>query len=102
MTDHQLTTQYDHDAGDCSVIGGYVYRGTAIPELTGRYFYGDFCSNRIRTFVPSGGAATDPRELTDDLASDTTLGALTSFGEDAAGELLVVDGRGAIYRIVRE
>jgi glucose/arabinose dehydrogenase len=94
--------EYDHESGDCSVTGGYVYRGAAIPELHGRYFYGDFCSNRVRTFVWNGTAATDARELTADLESATVLGAVTSFGEDAAGELLVVDRRGAVFRVVRE
>jgi len=93
--------EYGHIDG-CAVIGGYVYRGQAIPELTGRYFYGDLCTIRVWTFVYAGGVATDPRELTTDLASDTTVGALTSFGEDAAGELLVVDQRGTVYRIDRE
>ena len=94
-------TEYDHGSGDCSVTGGYVYRGAAIPELSGRYLYGDFCSNRVRSFVWDGAAATDARELTADLETDV-LGAITSFGEDAAGEVLIVDRRGAIFRIVRE
>ncbi len=93
--------EYDHDAG-CSVIGGYVYRGPAIPELAGRYFYADFCSSRIWTFVYAGGAATDERELTSDLDPAGELGGITSFGEDAAGELLIVDQRGIVFRVERE
>ncbi len=93
--------EYDHTEG-CAVVGGYVYRGTAIPELTGRYFFSDFCSNRIRTFVYADGAATDPRDLTPDLDPDSKLVNVTSFGEDAAGEILLVDQAGIVFRIDRE
>jgi glucose/arabinose dehydrogenase len=89
---------YDHSAGDCSVIGGYVYRGARIPGLVGRYLYGDFCSRRIRSFVLADGGASGEIELTDALAS-ATLASITSFGEDEAGELYVVDGSGAILRV---
>ncbi len=90
--------EYTHDDG-CSVIGGYVYRGNAIPGLVGRYFYGDFCSNRIWSFVRGGGQVT-PLELTDDLDPHREIGAITSFGEDANGELYVVDGgNGLVFRV---
>ena len=91
---------YENPEVGCSVIGGYVYRGGAIPALAGRYFYGDLCSRRISTFVWDGGAATDQRELSADLDSQATLGSIASFGQDDAGELYVVDlGGGAVYRI---
>ena len=54
-----------HADGGCAVIGGYVYRGSAIPDLDGRYFYGDFCSNRIWSFVGNGGQVTSTLELTE-------------------------------------
>ncbi len=87
------------DVDDCSVIGGYVYRGTAIPGLVGRYLYGDLCSNRIRSFVWNGSAATSELELTDVLASSTTVGGTVSFAEDLNGELYVCALSGTIYRI---
>jgi glucose/arabinose dehydrogenase len=92
-------TTYDHDGGDCSVIGGYVYRGAAIPGLNGRYLYGDFCSSRIRSLVFSGGRATSEVELSGDLESTSVLGNISSFGEDARGELYVIDLGGDVFRI---
>jgi glucose/arabinose dehydrogenase len=94
---------YAHENGgaveDCSVIGGYVYRGAAIPGLIGRYLYGDFCSRRIRSFVWNGSAAVSELELTATLASDATIGQLASFGEDLNGELYVADLSGTVFRI---
>ncbi len=91
--------EYGHDDG-CAVIGGYVYRGTRLPGLVGRYLYGDFCSNRIWSFVRDGARLTSQVELTDDLDPTHALGGITSFGEDAAGELYVVDGpTGLVFRI---
>src|SRR5207244_735909 len=80
--------EYSHDDG-CAVIGGYVYRGSAVPTLVGRYLYGDFCSNRMWSFVREGAQITSRLELTDELDPEHTLAGLTSFGEDADGELYV-------------
>ena len=91
------TLEYDHGEG-CSVTGGYVYRGNAIPELQGQYFYGDFCSGSIRSFRYDGSVAGD-------LTTWPTLapgGAVLSFGEDAAGELYVLEAGGRVFRIVPE
>lgn len=88
--------EYEHVNGRCSVIGGYVYRGSSIPGLVGQYIYGDFCSGEIWA-VPSG--ATAP--ATPVLLRDTSL-TISSFGENASGELLVLDrGGGKMYAIVR-
>ncbi len=79
----------------CAVIGGYVYRGSAIPALRGTYFYGDFCAGFVRSFRFQGGRATDEREW-------PTLGPgamIQSFGQDAAGELYVIT-TSAVFRIV--
>jgi glucose/arabinose dehydrogenase len=89
--------EYSHDVG-CSVIGGYVYRGSAIPRLRGRYLYSDFCTPRVWSFVIVGGVATSPVELTTELGSDV-IDNVTSFGEDGAGELYLVDQAGPIFRI---
>jgi len=84
--------EYDHAAGDCSVTGGYVYRG-GNPSLQGTYLYGDFCSGRIWG-LRRNGAAWENR-----LLLDSTL-LISTFGEDEAGELYVADyGTGALYRI---
>jgi len=88
--------EYDHDDG-CSVTGGYVYRGTAMPALAGRYFYADFCAGWVRSFRFAGGEATSEREWPD----LGTVGQISSFGEDAEGELYILSGAGgSVYRIV--
>jgi glucose/arabinose dehydrogenase len=90
--------EYPHEAGDCSVTGGYVYRGAALPELDGTYFYGDYCSGRIASFRRDLEGLYDLHDWTD------TLGAvphLTSFGVDGHGELYVVSGAGVVYRLER-
>ena len=94
------TIAYSHVSDDCAVIGGYVYRGMAIPGLVGRYLYGDFCSRRIRSFVWDGSMAVGELDLSDALESPAKIAALSSFGEDAHGELYVCDlGGGIVYRI---
>jgi hypothetical protein len=85
--------EYDHSEG-CSIAGGYVYRGAAIPELDGTYFYADYCSGWIRSFRYVDGAAADEQQWID------SIGNVTSFGLDAGGELLVVTRGGTIYRMV--
>jgi glucose/arabinose dehydrogenase len=90
--------QYSHGGGSCSVIGGYVYRGAALPAQQGTYFFGDFCTGAVRSFRYAGGAAT---EVTDWPALHTSS-PLTSFGEDAAGELYVLESSGRVSRVVAE
>jgi hypothetical protein len=85
---------YDHSEG-CSVTGGHVYRGDRVPELQGVYFYGDYCAGWVRSFRLVGGEVQDEREW-----PGLTVSELTSFGEDATGELYVVSGTGKVYRIV--
>jgi glucose/arabinose dehydrogenase len=82
--------EYATRGGRCSVTGGYVYRGAAIPDLAGMYVYGDFCSGEI--FGLRGGG-------TGQVLLDTKL-AVSSFGEDEAGEVYVVDHRGGVYRLI--
>jgi glucose/arabinose dehydrogenase len=89
--------QYDHGEG-CSITGGYVYRGSAMPDLRGHYFYADFCSGWIRSFRFDGATATDERSW-NALAPG---GNITSFGEDAVGELYVMTSDGTLDRIVPE
>ena len=87
--------QYGREDG-CSVTGGYVYRGNAIPALYGAYLYGDFCSGRIWTL-----RRTADGQWQNTLLFDTELN-IASFGEDALGELYVLDLNGAVYRLVGE
>jgi glucose/arabinose dehydrogenase len=93
--------EYGRDDG-CSVTGGYVYRGSAIPGLASRYLFGDYCSNRVWSFVLEDGAARDVVELSDDLESRDLVAGLSSFGEDVAGELYVVSLAGRVFRIDSE
>jgi glucose/arabinose dehydrogenase len=87
-------TEYSHADGSCSVTGGYVYRGTKVSSAAGRYFYGDYCSGKIWSFKPSGGRATGVRQ------EPISLGGLSSFGQDAAGELFLMSvSSGWLYRL---
>jgi glucose/arabinose dehydrogenase len=85
---------YDHSQG-CSVTGGYVYRGRAIPSASGTYFYADYCNGWVRSFRYQGGAVTESR----DWASLRPNGQITSFGEDAEGELYLMISSGKVFRI---
>jgi glucose/arabinose dehydrogenase len=85
---------YTHDEG-CAVTGGYVYRGRELPSLVGTYFYGDFCGKWVRSFRLANGTVTEATGRPT-LATD---GNITSFGEDANGELYVLTSSGTVYRI---
>jgi hypothetical protein len=87
---------YDHPDG-CSVTGGYVYRGSAIPALEGTYFYSDYCGGWVRSFRFSSGGATDQREW----PALRPGGSVTSFGQDATGELYLLTAEGGVYQIVQ-
>jgi len=93
--------EYSHAEG-CSITGGFVYRGCALPDLRGTYFYGDYCTAFIRTFEWSGGAVTNPEDRTAGLApgGGLAIDAISSFGEDARGELYVVDIAGEVFKVV--
>jgi glucose/arabinose dehydrogenase len=84
--------EYSHDEG-VSVTGGFVYRGAAIPALRGAYVFADYSAGDLQVLVERGGT----------LAAHEALGvhvdAVTTFGEDGAGELYVVSREGAIFRI---
>ena len=87
--------EYGHGEG-CSVTGGVVYAGCRMPDLVGTYFYGDFCSAFVRSFRLVSGAVTEPRDWTAGLEG---IGAISSFGTDAEGEIYVVDYDGEVYRL---
>ena len=94
--------EYDHTLGRCSITGGFVYRGCAIPDLRGQYFFGDYCGRQIYTGRFQGGAFVDFRDRTSQLApgGGLTIGNITSFGEDARGEIYICDQGGQIFKIV--
>jgi len=87
--------EYGHDPA-CAVTGGYVYRGTAYPELDGVYLYGDYCSGWVRGFRLVNGS---PVEAFTPLATPLVNDNVVSFGEDANGEVYVVMASGRIYRV---
>lgn len=85
--------EYNHSNG-CSITGGYVYRGQALPELEGAYFYSDWCSGLIWTaYRDEAGNWQAPVFMNSDYR-------VASFGEDESGELYIVDYDGAILRFV--
>ena len=84
---------YDRDAGGCSVTGGFVYRGAAIPGLQGAYVYGDYCLGELRGLLIENGAVADERGL------GQVVPNLVSFGEDGSGELYALSLDGPIYRL---
>lgn len=85
--------EYDHTGGNCSVTGGFVYRGSKYPALQGVYFYGDLCSGRL------WGLRRVGTDWQNQLLLDTAL-VITTFGEDEAGNLYVADfATGDLYSI---
>ena len=87
--------EYGHDRG-CSVIGGFVYRGHAVPALAGLYLYSDYCDGRLRAERIENSRVTERAEWNLHLS-----GSVSSFGQDAAGELYVTTLDGHVYRIVK-
>ena len=91
---------FDHGPA-AAVIGGYVYRGDAIPWLEGTYFYTDFVQKIFRSFVYDNGSVTEFTDRALELASPLgSYAGIASFAQDAAGELYMLDlNRGDIYKI---
>jgi glucose/arabinose dehydrogenase len=89
----QPVHEYGHGEG-CSVTGGYVYRGKAVPAAVGRYFFGDYCSGTVWSLRVVDGRATGVRR-------EFEVSSISSFGEGASGELYLVSHDGSIYRLAR-
>jgi glucose/arabinose dehydrogenase len=84
--------EYTHDFG-CSVIGGYVYRGSSEPELQGAYVFADYCSGLLFSFDITGATFTPKVVLSSGLG-------VSAFGESEAGDLYLVDyDGGGMYRV---
>ena len=87
------SSTYGRDGGGCSVTGGFVYRGAAIPPLQGAYVYGDYCIGELRGLLVENGAVADERGL------GQVVPNLVSFGEDNTGELYAISIGGLVYRL---
>jgi glucose/arabinose dehydrogenase len=88
--------EYQHTGGNCSVTGGYVYRGEQLPEWYGVYLFGDYCTGIVWGALPGADGLWQAEQLFDLPIS------LVSFAEDQSGELYVVDLNGGIYRLTRK
>jgi glucose/arabinose dehydrogenase len=84
---------HTHQAGFCSITGGYIGRDRGVPGLFGRYVYGDYCNSRLRVATLRAGRRAQSRTL-----SVPTISGVASFGEDAAGRLYVTSVNGPVYR----
>jgi glucose/arabinose dehydrogenase len=90
---HPITT-YTHSKG-CAVVGGYVYRGSAYPAMTGAYLFGDYCSGRIWALQANGASTQTATQL---LSSGLMI---SSFGEGENGTMYLTDlAGGGVYQIV--
>ena len=85
---------YQHVNGACSISGGYVYRGSKLTQITGHYFYADFCTGDVSSFAYPNPARVDWSPLI------RPGGNVSSFGEDASGELYIMQLNGPVYRII--
>jgi len=90
---HPPVLEYSHDEG-CSITGGVVYRGRAIPGLAGHYFYSDWCEGWLRSFRIDPTGAADRRQW-----RVARVPSVTSVSADAFGEVYVVSGSGTVYRL---
>ncbi len=87
--------ELSHDAGNCSVTGGYVVRDPGLPALAGRYVYGDLCKGELRSAKLASGSATGDAAI----AGVAKVEQISSFGEDARGRVYVVSLSGPVYRL---
>jgi glucose/arabinose dehydrogenase len=81
---------YSHSSGGCSVTGGFVYRGTALPGLVGNYLYTDYCQGTIKRLAPG---SRKPQSI------EVGTKSPSSFGTDAEGELYVTSLDGGVYKL---
>jgi glucose/arabinose dehydrogenase len=82
-----------HGDGACAGVGGYVYRGTKIPGLTGAYLFSDNCDGTIRLLVPDGAGGVTMR------ASGMKSASVSSFGQGNGGALYVLSQADGVFRI---
>jgi len=100
--------EYTHSSGRCSVTAGFVYRGCAIPDLQGTYFFADYCTSEVFSFRYDGQTLSEFQDRTAELApSSGSINLISSFGTDADGEIYIVSqgfgsNGGEIYKIVAD
>ncbi|MEM9492224.1 MAG: glucose dehydrogenase, partial [Myxococcota bacterium] len=93
----------EYDRGDgCAITGGTVYRGQALPELAGLYFFADYCTASVRSIRWQGRQVFDHWDWTAALDPGGGITRLTSFGHDQAGELYLVSSNGTIWQLRRK
>ena len=90
---------YPHEQG-CSVTGGVTYRGKALPQLDGRYFYADYCTGLLRSFLWTAPAIREHWDWKAAIDRAGILDQISSFGVDADGEVYLVELTGSIYKLV--
>jgi glucose/arabinose dehydrogenase len=93
--------EYSHKEG-CSISGGYVYRGKAIPELQGIYLYADYCTALVRSLRWKDGKTTESYDWKAAIDPESQLARLAGFGQDQDGELYLVTHEGPIFKFVRK
>lgn len=86
-----------YEGGTCTVIGGVVYRGSAVPQLVGHYLYADYCAGWIRSFTWTNSAAANTTQW-----QTSAHGSITSFGQDGSGEVYLLSENGHVYKIVNQ
>ena len=91
--------EFDHATG-CSITGGIVYRGSAIPQLDGAYFYSDFCTAILRSFQWNNGVVTDHWDWKEILDPKSRLAEVSAITEDEDGEMYLLSISGGIYKLV--
>ncbi|HEX6575147.1 MAG TPA: PQQ-dependent sugar dehydrogenase [Gemmatimonadaceae bacterium] len=87
--------EFNHVGNNCSVTGGFVYRGRAIPALAGTYFYSDYCGGWLKSFKFANGAVSEQKTW-----SIPNIGHVVSFGEDSSGELYILSESGRVWKII--
>ncbi len=90
--------EYPHEEG-CSITGGFVYRGKALPQLDGRYFYADYCTGLLRSLRWKDGHTREHWDWKPAIDREGILAQVSSFGVDADGELYIVELTGSIYKL---
>ena len=91
---------YDHGANNangCSITGGFVYRGAAMPELAGRYLYSDYCKGFLKSFLYTNGTVNEAKDW-----AVGDIGRVPSFGQDSSGEIYMLSEAGKVYQIVKK
>ena len=93
--------EYQHALGRCSITGGYIYRGYDIPDMRGTYFFADYCTGEIWSGEFVDGVLTNVQNRTVELEpAGLSIDNISSFGEDARGEMYICDSQGEVYKIV--